>query len=256
MTRRREYWSNRTDAEEAVKKNPFYKLWHPRAISLFIENSLVPASHNPRVPVPAGNDPEKEDAVVSTTPRGMEVSLIFKTNYRGVGHDEKDTTKWSTEDREAAPDLEPEAVHVYPFYRPEVMAMLKRLPSLRPSVCYLLGTQSPSSSALIRKERLETTGVGVGGSGGAAVGRVVERLIEGGHFISFETHAGRETAKEAAIWLQMEINRFIGDIEKHSDWKKKSPDERIQTDKVMVEALADWHPKKSPDLAKHVKSRL
>lgn len=186
----------------------------------------------------------------------MEVSLIFRPNYRGVGKDEKDTTKWSTEDRESAPDIEPASLHLYPFYRPECMAMYKRLETLRPSVCYLVGTQSTSSTAQIRKERLEITGIGVGGSGGAAVGRVVEREIEGGHFISFETHAGRETAKEAAIWLQMEIDRFVCGIEKHSDWKKKSPDERIQPDRIMVEALADWHPKKSPDMEKLVKSRL
>ena len=73
-----------------------------------------------------------------------------------------------------------------------------------------------------RKAKLERTGTGVGGSGGAKEGRVREYVLEdGGHLMPFE-NVGK-VAEEAGEWLSSELERWRnGEEEWKRQWEAKS----------------------------------
>src|SRR5690606_27690140 len=86
------------------------------------------------------------------------------------------------------------------LYRPEVSATAHRLPELRPSTLYLFGGDSDVNPPAVRREKLELTGTGVGGSGGVKAGRVAAATLAGhGHLV----------ALEAPGWCAEEIARFV-----------------------------------------------
>lgn len=250
MTRRREHWLDHTDAEAAIRGNPFYQRWHPDVVSRIVKYSLVSSNNEVVDSAVSGGA-----GVTTSTPRSMDIALLFKPNYRGVGRNGLDAM--SADDHFAVPDADPDARWLFPFYRPEPVAMFKLLPNLRPSVCYLFGDKSPSMRPGDRENMINITGIGVGGSGGIRVGRVAERIVvEGTHFISFDKDTMSQTANFAAEWLGNEVHRFVVEQQLHSDWRRKPAQEKIRMDKIMVEALAEWHPKRTPEIESLVKSRL
>jgi pimeloyl-ACP methyl ester carboxylesterase len=252
MSRRKEYWPTRAEAEKGITQNPFFKHWHPRVISLLIENSFAKPEQLP-IPTPKEKDEKATDPVVSTTPRTMEVALSLRPNYSADS-----TAQDLKRDRVSAPDVDPDARMNFPFYRGEPIAMLKALPKLRPSVCYIVGDKSHICWPEVRKERLEVTGTGVGGSGGAKMGRVVERVVKGGnHYPLFDEASMEAVGGFAGDWLEGEMGRWRMDRERRmKGWREMRVEEKVRVDGVMVEALGEWHPKKKPDIVALVKARL
>ena len=72
-----------------------------------------------------------------------------------------------------------------------------------------------------RAQKMAITGVGLGGSGGAAKGRVEEVTLEGiGHLVAME--ASERCADAAAEWIGREMVRFEAEMGEYKEWTKKS----------------------------------
>ena len=103
--------------------------------------------------------------------------------------------------------------------------VLAQLPHVRPSVLYVFGGTSNLSSADLRAEKMRTTGVGTGGSGGATKGRVKDVILEGvGHLIPME--APIQTAENAAKWIGKEMQTWRQEAEKYAGWMRMGVAER------------------------------
>jgi hypothetical protein len=119
-------------------------------------------------------DPATEQRVTLTTSKHQELFTFLRPTYRG----------------DPVPDRDAEVVNKefpgYPFYRAEPLHGYKRLPELRPSVLYVFGEESDMSGPEARRIKMEKTGTGVGGSGGAPKGRVREVVLDCGHLVAME----------------------------------------------------------------------
>src|SRR5690606_19673459 len=95
----------------------------------------------------------------------------------------------------------------YPFYRPEPFLTLTRLPTLRPTVFYVVGGKSNVSHPSILEERMAVTGVEPGGNGGVKRGGVRQVVFpEGGHLLPMENPA--ECAELAGQWVAEQLARW------------------------------------------------
>jgi hypothetical protein len=119
-----------------------------------------------------------------------------------------------------------------PVYRPEAILTFQQLPNLRPSCCYLYGASSPFSSATPqgRADKLEVTGMAVGGSGGLPAGRVREAVLEGGgHFIVFEKPVA--VAAEASRWLKLVLDTWACEEQsEEEEWQRIALREKAMVD--------------------------
>nr|KMM68109.1 hypothetical protein CPAG_04441 [Coccidioides posadasii RMSCC 3488] len=128
------------------------------------------------------------------------------------------------------PDISLDVPNSHLFYRPESPRMFTFLRYLRPSVFYIFGEKSDMSKPEFCQEKLETTGVGVGGSGGAKEGRVgAYTLKKVGHLIPME--AVKDSAELSATWLGKELERWRREEEiLWKQWEGKSKVERMTID--------------------------
>jgi hypothetical protein len=157
---------------------------------------------------------ETEPKVTLTTPVAQEVFTFLRPNYEGNGFEGRPIN------RKTHPDINPTLPATYPFYRSEGPQTFFRLPELRPSVLYIFGGKSDVGTPDACKAKMDTTGVGIGGSGGAAAGRVRSVLFEDvGHLIAME--AVERTADHTVEWLGKEMELWRADEEEHiRTWTK------------------------------------
>lgn len=81
------------------------------------------------------------------------------------------------------------------------------------------------SSPPERKRKMDMTGVGTGGSGGAKAGRVSEVTLEGiGHLVAME--ASEQCADAIVHWVGPEVSRFREERKKYTEWTKKTIKEK------------------------------
>ena len=146
--------------------------------------------------------------VTLKTPMPQEVFTFLRPNYEGNGHNGRPIN------RKTHPDINPTLPATYPFYRAEGPATFFRLQELRPSVLYVFGGKSDVGTPEACKAKMELTGVGVGGSGGAAAGRVRSVQFDDiGHLIAME--AVERTADHATEWIGSELDLWRKDEEEH-----------------------------------------
>lgn len=217
-TFRRDHWPSKEEAATAFKKNKFYQSWDERVLDRWLDVGLreTPTSLYPKTEGDAEAKP-----VTLLTPKHQEVFTFLRPNFDGMDKDGR--MIW---DRSATPDLDLESGEVYPFYRPEPSSTFKRLPYVRPPVLYMFAGKSNLSSPDLREQRMSTTGVGVGGSGGATEGRVKQVFFEdAGHLIPMEIVD--ESADAAAEWLAQEMERWAQqEKEFHARWRGKTQVEK------------------------------
>lgn len=155
-------------------------------------------------------DSTKADGSVTlTTSKHQEVIQYMRPNFQHKRPLDADTDPESlkTHDTVFHPDIIGPSNAIYPFYRHEPILLWKLLKHIRPSVLYLFGETSPISTPDHRKEKMERTGKGIGGSGGAENGRVKEVTFPGaGHALPFEAVEGVSDA--VATWLKQEVIRW------------------------------------------------
>lgn len=209
---RRDRWPSRKAAEESFRRSKFYQAWDPRVLDRWIKYGLreLPTKLYPDPqPSPAATGstvtPEptvtpnimanyEEKEVTLTTSKANEV-FSFARTYHPAGPGEPP-------DRVLHPEIPMFNDHgpVESFYRPEPIITFHMLPFLRPTVLYIFGEFSDLSAEAARKDKMELTGTGVGGSGGAKAGRVVDVTIKDtGHLIAMEKV--EETAQVSSDWI-------------------------------------------------------
>ncbi|CAM1501893.1 Fc.00g038770.m01.CDS01 [Cosmosporella sp. VM-42] len=233
---RRDVWPSREEAVASFKRSKFYQAWDPRVLDRWVEFGLrdVPGQEEEN-----GKDGEltltKTDRWLEFGKEGFNKSKKKEVTLTTTKHQEVFTflrPSWPAYDAEGktiihpelTPDLDPalnEKWPTYPVYRPEGPNTVIRLPELRPSVLYIFGGQSNLSPPELRLEKMRTTGVGIGGSGGAKKGRVKEVVGEEyGHLIPME--APLLCAKAAAEWVASELERWWTGEREYEEWTKKS----------------------------------
>ncbi|KAL8826399.1 MAG: hypothetical protein Q9191_003826 [Dirinaria sp. TL-2023a] len=224
-TFRRDIWESRSAAIASFSKSPFYSSWDPRVFSVWIQYGLrdLPTAIQPS-PEEAfhknSSEPQHSLAaadrpVTLTTPRHQEVFTYLRPNFNrpdsGTGESGASVATHPDLDTTLPSEL------IYPFYRPETASTLRNLPYVRPGVFYIFGETSEVSRPEYVKEKLETTGIGAGGSGGAKAGRVKGVTLSGvGHLVSMV--APCLCAEKIAEWLGKEVNRWA---KEEAKWKKE-----------------------------------
>jgi len=186
-----------------------------------------------------GESAASETPVTLSTPKHQEVFHFLRPNFTPLDP----LTGLPVFSRATHPDLDTavDREHTHPFYRPEPNATLRNLPHLRPSTLYIFGGTSDLSPPDWRREKMETTGVGVGGSGGAKEGRVKGVVLEDvGHLIPMLVPG--LCAEKAVEWLEVEVARWTEEEEKWKrGWLGKTKRERQMVTKEW-ERRVGWRP--------------
>lgn len=231
-TYRRDLWPSRQDAMARFASSKFYQAWDSRVFDKWTEYGLreLPTEMYPdRGP--------KEWPVTLTTPKAQEVFSFLRPKYYG------NPDIPPAEDRTVYGDMHPDDVEDYPFYRPEPAEAFRRLPELKPPVQYVFGERSELSQPPSRRDKMHTTGIGVGGSGGQAMGRVQEAVLDAGHLVPMERVA--ECAEMAASFIQTELARWESETRQWQEtWLKTPRIERITIDDRWREEIGNRQPRK------------
>ncbi|MCJ1433954.1 hypothetical protein MMC27_003319 [Xylographa pallens] len=207
-TFRRDLWPSRQFAAASFGKSPFYQRWDQRVLERWLQYGLrdTPTAIYPEKPAEGVDVP-----VTLTTTKHQEVWTFLRPNFHGMDTDGNVVVNRSTHpDLAAGSGLSVSGRGTFPFCRPEPGSTYSKLPSLRPSVLYIFGGASDMSLPEGRRAKMQTTGIGAGGSGGAKEGRVREVILEGiGHLVPME--AVGDTAEASAMWLGGELKRWEED---------------------------------------------
>ena len=211
---RRELWPSRAAAEAAFKRSKFYAAWDPRVLDAWVKHGLtdVPTKWFPDAG-PNTTDNKDGPAVTLTTTKHQEVFTFLRPLLQGVDAEGKRVFS-----RQRVPDVSDASLAGSfglsgptagkqpggKLYRPEVMNTAGQLPHLRPGACYIFGGTSPMSTPELRREKMEMTGTGLGGSGGEKAGRVREVVLEKtGHLVAMDLPG--ECAEHAASWIGQDL---------------------------------------------------
>ncbi|KAL2865491.1 putative toxin biosynthesis protein [Aspergillus lucknowensis] len=223
-TYRRDQWPSRMAAAESFKKNPFYQAWDPRVLERWLQYGLrdLPTAIYP-LNQSSPNNNEDRPVTLSTT-RHQEVFTYSRPNYDGPPGFAVPVNKVTH------PDLDPNHLGSFPFYRPEPSRIFAQLPQLRPSVLYIFGETSDMSPPTMIADKLANTGTGLGGSGGVAAGRVRKAVLKDiGHLVAQE--APIQCAEEASNFLGLELKRWREEEKTFRDqWALKSQAEKLTID--------------------------
>lgn len=230
-TPRRDLWPSKEVAVEKFKKSKFYQAWDPRVLDRWIEYGLR-RTPTELYPPEADDQGAQDERVTLTTSKHQELFTFLKPTYRGDPTDR-------------FPDLDPAAdweYPGYPFYRAEPAQVFRRLPELRPSVLYIFGGKSQLSPEHERKAKMEQTGIGVGGSGGASAGRVQEVVLpDCGHLVAMDDV--KSCADATAAFLEQELRTWKSEKKAFDEfWSKKSRRERITIDERWPKEVAPSSP--------------
>jgi len=202
-TFRRDHWPSRAEAELSFRKSKFYSSWDPRVLDRWCKYGIRET--------PTVLYPDEQGSATLTTPKHQECFTFLRPSWEALSEAHEII------DRDLVPDMAPDSITKYPFYRPEPINTLKRLVELRPSALYIFGGESDMSYPEARKQKLDATGTGTGGSGGIKYGRVKEKVLDGvGHLVAME--ASNKCAEAAAEWLGKELKRDEADQKKYQEW--------------------------------------
>ena len=231
-TFRRDKWPSRAEAAAAFARSKFYQSWDPRVFDRWIQYGLrdLPSAVYPNI---QSESTGCDHPVTLTTSKHQEVFTFLRPNFVSPFSSSSEVII----DRAYAPDLDPEAEDIHPFYRPESPVTFDQLPHLRPSALYIFGGKSPMSPPEVRKAKMQRTGIGVGGSGGQKEGRVKEYVLtEGDHLMPMQQVA--DVAEATGGWLVEEVERWRrGEEEWAKQWAKKSVEEKTMITEEWEDAL-------------------
>ncbi|KAI9758140.1 MAG: hypothetical protein M4579_003172 [Chaenotheca gracillima] len=230
---RRDFWPSRTEAEASFRKSKFYQRWDSRVLERWLQYGLrdLPTAI---YPLKDGNDSANgERPVTLTTTKHQEVMTFLRRNWQG-----KDPATGKTIiNRDTHADVDPDSPGIFPFYRPEPIMVYKNLCHVRPSVLYIFGATSHLSTPKLCAEKMAETGVGVGGSGGAKLGRVQQVTLPNiGHLVAMD--AVVDCADHAATWLGGEVSRWkTQEAEFNEKWGKVDPLEKVTVSEEWMQRL-------------------
>ncbi|KAL7938468.1 Alpha/beta hydrolase family domain-containing protein [Trichoderma chlorosporum] len=225
---RRDVWPSRAAAAEILRSKAFYQAWDPRVLDLFIRYGL----HDVSTPSTSQQD-ESQTPVRLTTTKHQEVFTFVRPLWPAL-----DPVSHLVTQPSHAPDhdIDPDSPAYMPFYRSEGNNTAARLPHLRPPILYIFGGKSNISPSHLVREKLETTGAGVGGSGGAKAGRVKGITHpESGHLVPLEEPVF--CAKAAAEWTKAEMDTWWKEEKEYEEWTKKPLEEKSTLDDEFMKRL-------------------
>ncbi|KAI5866200.1 alpha/beta-hydrolase [Durotheca rogersii] len=245
---RRETWPSRAAAEESFRRSAFYRSWDPRVLDAWVRHAVRDT--------PTTLFPDSAGRATLRTTRHQEVFTFFRPLWPyvdpadgSVDRDgapdfdpemQDDTSALgataaaaaaaaavsppppsaSPSSSPAAPSSSPAATSFFPFYRSEGPSVLKHLPEVRPSVLWVFGGDSDLSDPAARRLKTGRCGVGAGGSGGVAAGRVADVVLYGrGHLFPMEAPA--LCARHAAPWIARELRRWRVDERAYRAWARR-----------------------------------
>jgi pimeloyl-ACP methyl ester carboxylesterase len=217
-TFRRDVWPSREQAAASFAKSGQMKVWDPRVLDRWVQFGLRegPTLLKPNIKAP--------QVTLACTP-SQEVFTFLRPNYEGYGVNGKPI------DRDTHPDLDASKPTVAPFYRSEPPKIYDRLGHVRPSVLYIFGSTSVVSGSKLNARKVARTGIALGGSGGAPLGRVKSVTLEGvGHLIPMED--ARRTAVAVSEWVGDEMKRYMEEMKAWEIWQKKSLAEKQEVDEA------------------------
>ncbi|PSN72778.1 alpha/beta-hydrolase [Corynespora cassiicola Philippines] len=265
---RRDRWPSREEAAKSMLRNKFYQAWDPRVFDRWVKYGLrdLPTplySKSAATPGPLPAAISSEPTITPTPPQAKEVTLTT-TKHQEVmtflranfpvrpGDKEPSSSEYSLANptainRRTHPDLTPLPDVQSPFYRGESVMVFRQLPHVRPSVFYVFGSLSFLTNDEIIAEKLEVTGSGVGGSGGAKEGRVsCVTVQDAGHLIPMEKV--EESAEHISMWIGKEIERWReGERLTEEEWNGREGYERSLMPERFVEELNKAAPKRKPN---------
>jgi pimeloyl-ACP methyl ester carboxylesterase len=233
---RRDRWPSRAEALASFKRSKFYQVWDPRVLDLWVKYGLreLPTKLYPDL------RSENQKEVTLTTTRYQEVATFLRPTRKTSPPTELDV-------KATHPDFDPAQMGGLdaPFYRSEAMEVYRNLASLRPSVFYIFGETSDLSTPDGMKAKMEITGTGLGGSGGARAGRVAEILMKGtGHLIPMEKV--EETGRVATEWLGKELARWRKNEEiLNREWAQVPEKEKYTIGSKIMTVLETARPNKN-----------
>lgn len=265
-SRRRDHWPSREEAARSMLRSKFYQTWDKRVFDRWIEHGLrelptrlFPDTKATPGPLPATvssdpsstpNPPKSKEVTLKTT-KHQEVMTFLRPNFAfRPGIDTEPSSHLYSEahphavNRRTHPDLVLSPAVQTPFYRGESMMVFRQLPFLRPSVLYVFGSLSFLTQDKTQiDEKMELTGTGPGGSGGAKEGRVANVMVDGaGHLIPMEKV--EESALHLASWVGKEMRRFWdGEERTKAEWDGKRGFQRSLLSKRFVDELEGMVPK-------------
>ncbi|EAW09077.1 uncharacterized protein ACLA_078250 [Aspergillus clavatus NRRL 1] len=216
-TYRQDLWCSREQAVGKFKSNPFYQAWDPRVFEKWVQYGLrnLPTE---LYPVTQETGPA---AVTLTTTKAQELFHFMRPSYV----DERSGLPRGTPEE----DMHPDDIDGSSFHRPEPAWMFRHLPEVKPAVLYLFGEKSDLSLPAARRDKVMTTGTGVGGSGGLARGMVQEVVLPCGHLIPMELV--KESAEASAAFLDARIFMWDSRVSQfRKAWGKVPHRERVRVD--------------------------
>lgn len=218
---RRDAWPSRAEAERAFRRNPFYASWDERVFRRWMDFGIRDAGSDSDDSKDKG---EGNGKVVLSTTKHQEVFTYLRPSWPAY-----DAAGETLVDPSPVPDLDPtlqaDGAPTYPFYRPEGASTVSRLPGLRPPALHVFGGRSMLSAPEFRRQKMELTGAGLGGSGGAARGRVAEVVGEPyGHLIPME--APGFCADAAAGWIAERVAEWRAEEGEYEAWARGSQEEK------------------------------
>ncbi|TQN71041.1 Abhydrolase domain-containing protein mpaH [Colletotrichum shisoi] len=228
--RRRDLWPSRAAARAAFLKSPFYRAWDPRVFDAWLHHGLrdlptqlYPTASPEADAAAAAATSEKDRAVTLATTKHQEVFTYFRPSW-----DAYDAAGRELVRPDLVPDMDPglnEGYFTFPVYRSEGASTLARLPQLRPRVLYVFGGDSDLSTPDLREEKMQMTGTGVGGSGGAARGKVREVTLPGaGHLFPMEVPG--TSAELSAGWIEEALADWRAEQADYERWTRLSVAEK------------------------------
>ena len=195
--------------------------WDPRVLDKYLQFGLRP------VPTPI-YDPAKDsqispEAVTLTTTKFQEGWAYLTPNFepKEAGLDDLLLADWAEEHRQSL------------LSRPECWSAMTLLPLVRPSVLWVFGGESYLSLPGMQDAKMQATGTGLGGSGGAVKGKVEKAVIEkGSHLVVFEEVA--RCAEVASDWIKRWFNGWLEEEKFWREYKSRKSDDD------MLRFTDDW----------------
>ena len=223
-----------------ITRSKFFKDFDPKVLDIYRKFGVreTPTAIYPDVAT-EGQGP----AATLTSTKYQEAWYYLRPNFAPVSGD------WEQE-RLLAPDQDPEKEGRRMFWRAELTQSFNNLPHVRPSVLWVYGKKSHINTAEFKDEKMELTGTGLGGNGGASRGRVEMAELDGGHMVCCENIKG--SAAVAASWLGKELGRWRKEEEfyRNFDRKKSERDGLVASKEYMRNVRLP------PDTMRPVKGKL
>ncbi|KAI6364967.1 hypothetical protein MCOR25_005562 [Pyricularia grisea] len=223
---RRDVWPSRAAAAASFAKSPFYRAWDPRVLDAWVKHGLRDCPTLLYPDAPAGS-------VTLATTKHQECFCYFRPKAQRLAEDGTTLVMDETRLRDLPLERRGDADQG-PFYQPGSARIYAMLPHVAPSVLYVFGGTSDVNTPEQCRDKLARTGVGLGGSGGVAAGRVAQYVIEDvGHLVAMDKPD--VCAEQAAAWIGPEIERWRREELKELEpwWRKPGPEKWTMNEQLL-----------------------